>query len=301
MSMLWNLFSRSEQWRLEWGCRNCISVAFVTFLYLYSPTKHHLTRYGTASTSFAAVVTAFTKDVTIGATLTNGWSCLLGAFIATILSWIYFVIVRTYYLDSVPLLVTLICICIATFVLQYWEMVPITKKFAVGMIPIYLVNYRNEHNPSFFIWGLFLGTVIGCGCALVGCVFPFPVRLASTELRERIEYYSVAMTSLMQDLTHCWLDTYRTTENGSSFPPSPYQRRPQEEKNNGDFGNSQDAVREASNSVSSDYVATPRRYLRKTLPALDSPDFDETADTDETMPRHMNHSGQDKNSHWRKL
>jgi len=277
MSLLWNRFSRSEQWRLEWGCRNCISVAFVTFLYLYSPTKHHLTRYGTASTSFAAVVTAFTKDDTIGATLTNGWSCLLGAFIASILSWIYFVIVRMYYVDGVPLLVTLVSICIATFVLQYWEMVPITKKFSVGMIPIYLVNYRNEHNPSFFIWGLFLGVVIGCGCALIGCVLPVPVRLASTELRERIEYYSVAMTSLMQDLTHSWLDTYRTVGNGKSPRLSPYQRTSQENINNNtntndsDVGNNADATREASNSVSSDYVAPRTVICGKHSPLLIRP------------------------------
>jgi len=294
MSPLRNLFARSEQWRLEWGFRNCVSVAFVAFLYLYFPTKNHLTRYGAASTSFATVVTAFVKDVTIGATISNGWACLLGAFIATLYSYIYFQIVRTQYSDHVPLLLTLLCIFIPTFIFQYMEMVPITKKFAVGMVPLYLIGYRNKANPTFFIWGLFLAVLIGCGCALVGCFLPFPPRLASAELRERIEYFSVAMSSLLKDQSQSWLSTYK--DNSKDVYSSSKVVRSRSE--------SLRATRGHSQSVSSNPGLSPGVFVRKKVRSTSDLQV-VVEDASVTAPNVILPLSEIilyvENSHWRKL
>lgn len=295
MSPLRNLFARSEQWRLEWGFRNCVSVAFVAFLYLYFPTKDHLTRYGAASTSFATVVTAFVKDVTIGATISNGWACLLGAFIATLYSYIYFLIVRTQYPDHVPLLVTLLCIFIPTFIFQYMEMVPITKKFAVGMVPLYLIGYRNKANPNFFIWGLFLAVLIGCGCALVGCFLPFPPRLASAELRERVEYFSVAMSSLLKDQSQAWLATYKDVHSKDVHSSSRIVRSRSE---------SLRATRGHSHSVSSNPGMSPGMFVRKKVRSTSDLQV-VTEDTSVPAPDAIMPLSEVimyvENSHWRKL
>lgn len=185
--------------------------------------------------------------------MTNAWSCLLGAFISSFLAWVYFMIVRTQYEDSVPLLVTLLAIFCFVFVLQYLEMVPVTKKFAVGMIPLNFIGYRNHPDPSFFVWGLFLAVVIGCGCALVGCIVPLPIRFASTELRDRIEYYSEAMASVVKELSQSWLNTYRDPVKSHSLGEIKVLRTRSDSK----------LPRATTHSFSSSPSASPQRYLNK--------------------------------------
>lgn len=291
MSVLRNTYARSEQWRLEWGCRTCISVAVVTFLYLWSPTKEYLTQYGPASASFATVVTAFVKDITLGATLTNAWTSILGAFISTVFGWIYFIIIRQFYEESVPLLLTLLCIFIFVFILQYLEMVPVTKKFAVGMIPLNLIGYRNQANPSFFVWGLFVAVCIGSACAVVGCVVPLPIRLAGTELKERVYYYSEAMSSLINEMARSWLSSYKASPQSATLTAA------------------MGMGRNASNSICSNLSASPDRTIRKNpagangsravfgLSQNTAPTTATTYTTD-TSTRQLLRT---ENRHWRKL
>jgi hypothetical protein len=189
----------------------------VSFLYLYGPTKVHLTRYGLVSTSFATVITVFVKDLTLGQTLTNAWSSILGAFIAAFISWILFLIYRSFYADYVPLALLLASEFTLVLILQYMEMPPVVKKIGVSMVAIHLIANRNHPNPSFYIWGLFVSVCIGCACAMVGCIIPLPVRLAGKELQDRAHYYSDTLSSLVEDLTISWMNTYKRTSTAKAI------------------------------------------------------------------------------------
>eukprot|EP01032_Pedospumella_encystans_P021623 gene21623-24519_t len=172
-------------------------------------------------------------------------------------------------------------------------MVPMTKKFSVGVIPIYLINNRNEPYPSFIIWGMFLGAMIGCGCALIGCILPFPVRLASTELRERIEYYSVSMSSLLKDLTQSWFDTYKIKDSHDQSQlnhgvfDAPLSNQPQSSNNSPIISGKKSTVRPFASKV-----------CNSTTNLLDTGDRDTT---ERLSFRIRNPSVPLQNPHWRKL
>ena len=282
MSVFHNLYARSEQWRLEWGCRTCISAAVVSFLLLFGPTKDYLTRYGTVSRSFAAVIAIFVKDQTLGQTLTNAWCSILGAFIGTFPCWILFLIFRQYYEDYVPLSLLLATELVFVFILQYLEMLPVVKKIAVCLTAINLIGNRHETNPAFYLWGLFLAVCIGSACAIVGCIVPLPVRLAGTELKERIHYYSESMSSLIKDLTISWMNMHK--------PRSPFfvhTRNLQE--------GSMNRLRCLSSGSGSAVHSSPVRNLRKHY--LVEPEVvvhRDQVDHEDSKPAVIN-------KHWRKL
>lgn len=296
MFALRNTFARSEQWRVEWAFRNCISVALVAFLYLYGDTKHTLTQYGIASTSFATIVTSFVKDVTLGATLTNSWGCILGAFIASVISWLHFTVIRTYYEDSVPYGATIFTIFISAFVLQYLELVPITKKFACGMIPLNIIGNRLRPYPNKYVWGLFMAVLIGAACSIAGCVLPLPVRLASTELRSRISYFSEALSSVMHDISQSWL--YNFKDVGVYEAKSKTRSRSNSRTEPRGRSNSRPETRSRSDSRGKDRapgtVSSPKSSRKgiQCVVVLQNPE-DHTASA---APRPVN-----ENPHWRKL
>ena len=293
-----NLYSRSEQWRLEWGLRTCVSVAVVAFLYLYEPTKDHLTRYGVASTSLAAAITVFVKDITLGATLANAWTCTLGSFIGSFLCWLIFLLFRQFYEDSVPLALLLATIFCFITILQYSEMTPVTKKFADCLVAIHLISNQNRRDPSFYIWGIFLAVCIGCACAMVGCLVPLPVRLAGTELKERVHYFSDSLASLVQDCTVSWASAYKTPHTALRSSTGPEQTHDR-------------VARRATLSISSTPGSSPVRTLRKTSATTattttaaaaqcigESEDEEGDDDLSASQQVLLKHT---ENRHWRKL
>jgi hypothetical protein len=209
MSVLRNLYARSEQWRLEWGCRTCVSVALVTLLCLYEPTRRRFAQFGVTGFALVSVATVFVKDQTLGQTLLNGWSTMLGTFIGSFLAWILFKIYREFYANYLPLWLILATEFVMAFLLQYSEMVPIVRKFSICVFAINIIANQNNAHPDFRIWGLFISMGIGSACAVAGALVPLPVRLAGTELKQRVAFYSDVTAALMQDVTITWANTYQ--------------------------------------------------------------------------------------------
>jgi hypothetical protein len=73
-------------WRLDWSLRTCISTAFVSFLALYPSV------YQSYNLEFAAFVCILVKDSTFGATVKNGFACILSSFISSLCCWLLIII-----------------------------------------------------------------------------------------------------------------------------------------------------------------------------------------------------------------
>ena len=75
-------------WRVDWSLRTCLSTAVVTFLALYVSAKEN-----NFPLEFAAFVCILVKDSTFGATVKNGFACLLASAVLTFICWALIVII----------------------------------------------------------------------------------------------------------------------------------------------------------------------------------------------------------------
>eukprot|EP01039_Chlorochromonas_danica_P007240 gene7240-8008_t len=203
----WSLLGpRSEQWRLFWSFRTCISTAVFCFLFLFMPTRKHLLKFTDAG--FVAFVTVLVKDVTLGASIMNAWACILGTFTASIIIQIIFAILGSIYVEPshCPHEVQLLLLLGTVFIMQYAELQLMGKKLGVSLLALCLLSYRTYDETTMGIWKYFVSVLIGCACALVGALLPLPLpRLAGEEVRSRLDYYCQTICALLREEVTAWL------------------------------------------------------------------------------------------------
>jgi hypothetical protein len=86
--------ARSEQWRWRWAFRTAVSIAAISFLALFKPTRDYLTQLGrhAVGPAFAGLVTGMSKDRLLGSTLANSWNFCMSCFLACLMCWVVAVI-----------------------------------------------------------------------------------------------------------------------------------------------------------------------------------------------------------------
>jgi uncharacterized membrane protein YccC len=172
-------------WRLEWSIRTAISTSLIVYLALDERTRNALTYSGKhlSGPAFAAFVTIMVKDSTVGATLKNSFSCLIGSSIATLSAFVSILFVR-YILPNesskkIKYFVFLCILFILSAIYQYAEFHPMGKKLAISLLTL---NFLVFEDPSPSECWRYLGDVaLGTVCALVGTLIPSPI-FASSEL-----------------------------------------------------------------------------------------------------------------------
>ena len=207
--------AKSEQWRLHWAFRTAISIACITFLSLYGPTKNYLIRGGRhpVGPAFAALVTGMAKDRTFDATLINCWSFVMSCCLSCFMCWVIVVIIDQKNSDTeVPNYILLCIIFILVFILQCMVLQPAAKKFACSIIPLLILSLNTSLSAS-EVWEFLIDAIIGAGCALIGNVLPLPVERPITALHQRTVYCTHSSTALL-------LDVYRAWQYQSCFDPA---------------------------------------------------------------------------------
>jgi hypothetical protein len=157
--------AKNEHWRFEWCGRTVISVSVVTFVALLSYSEILLSRNYryVLCPPFAAFVCVIVKDINVGASIANGWGCLVGALWACLVSSLAaFAIqqVKQKASLSIPF------VFILSFSIQYMELHPMGKKLGLSLIPLTLLTLGDE-NPSIEgIWYFYMSVMFGIACGL---------------------------------------------------------------------------------------------------------------------------------------
>lgn len=202
-----SLFPRSEVWRFSYSFRTCISVAVISFLLIFPPTQNILNKHCDAG--FAAFVTVIVKDITVGSTLVNAWSCIFGSLLASLLALLLLYITTQADILSQPSndfynLSLAFILFISVLLLQYTEVQLIGKKLGVSLLAINILQFNRTYTNE-KIWQYFVAVLLGCACALVGTIIPLPMQLAGTEVKERLRYCTLTMSFLLKNVTKAWL------------------------------------------------------------------------------------------------
>lgn len=200
-----SLGPRSEAWRMQWCMRTCVSVAACCFIFFFVPTRKVLLHY--TDPSFTVFVAALVKDVTLGATMMNIWACVLGSLIATVTAQIiYCIFVQLFESPDVyPISLLLVLLFMTVFAMQYMELQLMGKRLGVSLLALNLISWPEFPDIPINIWRLYLSVVIGCACGVVGCLLPWPVRLAGVEVRERLKYCCNTLCDLLKEEVLAWV------------------------------------------------------------------------------------------------
>jgi hypothetical protein len=197
----------SEEWRYSWSIRTCISAAVISFLFLYEPTEIPLVEHFIPP--FCVFVVIAVKDVTVGASIVNAWACIWGTFIGcAILSVILYILQPqiSSWNSNQCTGILLLFLFLSSFVMQYIEIQSIGKKMGVSFLPVVIMSMNNpnvDHQKQ--IWNILNSVLLGSAVAMVGTLFPLPFRMAGTEVRERLDYFTNTITSLLQNASYSWL------------------------------------------------------------------------------------------------
>ena len=152
--------SITKDWRFDWCVRTCISTAVATFLALYAESKKSINhnRKHDIGPSFVAFVTIMVKDYSFGATVKNGFGCLIGATLSTIVS------VGALFVFSAVYSPTLFIFLgsVFSFLFQYVEFHPMGKKLAISLLTINFVNVCKADilDPCFFLEDVAIGMLL---------------------------------------------------------------------------------------------------------------------------------------------
>ena len=150
------------------------------------------------------ILIVLVKELTYGGTLANCWYCINGSFFATLASWTAIEIIYSNssisYYDTFPL--ALFFQLILVFCYQYLELPIMAKRLSISIIVLNLISPSPRDAKA--IWGQFCSVLLGCAVGLVGTLFPFPI-IASREVRERINYGTHCVSSLLEDSIRFWL------------------------------------------------------------------------------------------------
>lgn len=199
--------ARSEEWRYFWCFRTCVSISVITFLLIFNPTKVPIIKY--VNPAFAAFAAVLVKDVTLGATFVNCWTCIVGSFISSSIVYILFLILKDNVLQwnqtNSSTGVILLLLFFSVFIMQYAEILPMGKKLGVSLLAQNLLVFNTPDDPRKTVWALFLAVLFGCACAFVGTIIPLPVRTAGSEVKDRLHYCMTTMSALLRNSTDGWM------------------------------------------------------------------------------------------------
>ena len=144
------------------------------------------------------------KELTFGGTLANCWYCINGSFFATLASWIAIEIVYSdtsiSNSDIFPLALFFQFILVLCY--QFFDLPIMAKKLSISIIVLNLISPSPRDAKA--IWGQFCSVLLGSAIGLVGTLFPIPI-IASREVRERINYGTYCVSSLLEDSVRFWL------------------------------------------------------------------------------------------------
>ena len=85
---------------------------------------------------------------------------------------------------------------------QYLDLPIMGKKLAISIVALNLMSITTCDSKA--IWGQFLSVLLGCAISLIGTLFPIPI-IASVEVRERVNYGSHCLSTLLEDSINFWL------------------------------------------------------------------------------------------------
>eukprot|EP01033_Poteriospumella_lacustris_P009818 gene9818-7026_t len=146
--------------------------------------------------------------------------------------------------------ILLLLLFISSFLMQYLEIQPMGKKMGVSFLPLVILQMNNPtvHHQE-FIWKVLVSVAFGSAIALIGTILPFPPRMAGTEVRQRLNYFTTTISSLMKNATYSWLiQPIRAVD--QRHPPFPW------------FAGSTRRLSNASSAYSS--ASSPYRQLKFT-------------------------------------
>lgn len=194
--------------KLEFALRSCLGLGVLVFMSLDAGVDDAITheKRHVVGTAFSAFVCIITSDVTLGATVMNILAVLRGAVLATAASSIIFLSFgnpATLSQESVYPLI--FCSC---FGLNLLDIPPLGKKLALSLMAINLINrstpsIATNTTSSVASWWLFVDVLLGCACALIGTVFPWPI-LASSILESKGASSSALLASLFRETLTSW-------------------------------------------------------------------------------------------------
>jgi len=196
-------FPKSQVWRFDWAYRTCLSVLVISIIAVFYTSDKFLSP---DSLIFSVFMTVLVKDVTYGGTLANCWYCIFGSFTASLFCWIFRMLLdfgrhqHDWYNQITPFIIFVEFLFV--FIFQYLELPVMGKKLAVSIIAVDLLSF--ELNPAIAIWQLFCGVLLGCAVGLVGTLLPYP-NIASKEVRERINYGTLSISTLLEDSILYWM------------------------------------------------------------------------------------------------
>jgi hypothetical protein len=206
------LFPKSEEWRIFWSFRTCVSVSLACFLLLYPFTASTLLKH--ISPEFVMFVTVMVKDITLGATLVNSWACTFGSFLGSLLSFIVLIIldeIAQSVSNSILMnFITLLFLFFSVFILQYFETQPLGKKVGVSLLAQNILLFNKQQSNlenQLGVWEFFVSTLLGCACGIVGTLFPPPIRLAGIEVKERLQFATANVEALFEATLTAWIQT----------------------------------------------------------------------------------------------
>jgi len=202
---------------LEWCIRTCLTTALAACFCLISKSEHVITANGhhPAGLGFTCFIAIVVKDVTLGATVRNGWSFLAGIGVATLLCWLVIVASRNVYsYFSLPLTFIL------AFCIQYIEFHVLGKKMALCIVALSLLM-RKSPIPSYEPY-FFYDVVYGTFFALVGNMLPWQ-KLASTLFEEmqrfvsEVTIYTNFVAIIIYIMCRCYLACLRALLSSGSI------------------------------------------------------------------------------------
>ena len=169
-----------------WITRTCFSVAIMTFLCLYEPTRLIFSFDGTHPLAFAAFCNVVIKDCTLGGTVINAWAVTVGCVAANFFSWILLVAVG----DDFNVAYALLMLFIFCFSLQYIEFHPLGKKVGLSLFAInFVASLRVKPNPT-DVWKFLVDALFASAVAILSNSFPWR-RVACDEIEEIIQFNAV--------------------------------------------------------------------------------------------------------------
>eukprot|EP01038_Epipyxis_sp_PR26KG_P015667 gene15667-21192_t len=204
----WIPIIKSEIWRINWSLRTCFAVSIVTVFSLIPNTRIGLTWNGVhlIGPSFISFVTIIVKDINVGASVANGWSCIFGSLISSFLCWVVLSIFLVIFneMEYIPRPLLASSVLVLAFIVQYADIPPMGKKLGVSMVALNLLS-ANSFSSANDVWYFLVDVIIGVVFAICGVSFPIPSPpLASSELEQRVDYCAHSIGQLLSDIVKAY-------------------------------------------------------------------------------------------------
>lgn len=191
---------------LAWILSACLSAGLICSL-AYNDSRWVLTLGGEIplGPSFAAFVTVCVTDRSLGATVANAWSIIIGQTIATLLVTLGMGIMRNA-TDPYPAVALVFCFAFIMSSLKFNA--AMGQKVGTSMIPFFMISYFYINEKDFTIvlyrtWYFMILALLGCACGIFSNLVPFP-KLASNALENEAISGASSMAFILRDLVVDW-------------------------------------------------------------------------------------------------